>query len=266
MSDFAALHRAGDPLILPNVWDVASAHCLIEAGFRALGTTSLGVAAAAGLPDGAGAAGAQTLHLVRSLATLPAQLTVDLETGSVDAAVAVAAAGAAGVNMEDAMGPADAHAALIRAVKRESPQLFVNARTDTYWQRPGDLAETLRRVRRYADAGADGVFVPGLAEPADIAAVVAAVGVPVNVLFLPDRHTVAALSELGVRRISTGSLLFRAALAACVDTAVAVRDGCAVRPGLPSYAQVNSWSPTRSPAGQRATENVSDRRSGSGTR
>jgi len=106
-----------------------------------------------------------------------------------------------------------------------------------------DLAETLRRVRRYADAGADGVFVPGLAEPADIAAVVAAVDVPVNILFLPGRHTVAVLSDLGVRRISTGSLLFRAALAACTDTAVAVRDGLAVRPDLPSYAQVNTWSP-----------------------
>jgi 2-methylisocitrate lyase-like PEP mutase family enzyme len=128
-------------------------------------------------------------------------------------------------------------------VKQEVPQLFVNARTDTYWQRPGDLTEAVRRVRLYEDAGADGVFVPGLAEPADIAAVVAAVHVPVNVLFLPGRHTIAALADLGVRRVSTGSLLFRAALAACVETAEAVRDGLAVRPDLPSYAQVNAWSP-----------------------
>jgi len=245
MSDFSALHRFGDPLVLPNVWDVASARCLVEAGFRALGTTSLGVAAVSGLPDGTGAADAETLRLTRSLAKLPVHLTVDIETGSVGAAVAVAAAGAAGVNIEDAMGPADAHAALIGSVKRELPRLFVNARTDTHWQRPGDLAETLRRVRRYADAGADGVFVPGLAEPADIAAVVAAVDVPVNILFLPGRHTIAVLSDVGVRRVSTGSLLFRAALAACVDTAVAVRDGLVVRPDLPSYAQVNSWWPTR---------------------
>jgi 2-methylisocitrate lyase-like PEP mutase family enzyme len=146
--------------------------------------------------------------------------------------------------MEDAMGPAEAHAALIRSVKRELPKLFVNARTDTHWQGPGDLAETLHRVRRYADAGADGVFVPGLAEPADIAAVVAAVDIPVNILFLPSRHTITGLSELGVRRVSTGSLLFRAALAACVDTAVAMRDGLVVRPNLPSYTQVNGWSPT----------------------
>ncbi|MEV4832196.1 isocitrate lyase/PEP mutase family protein [Micromonospora sp. CA-248260] len=240
MRDFAALHRTGDPLVLPNVWDVASARALVDAGFPALGTTSLGVAAANGLPDGVNAADADTLRLTRSLATLPVTVTVDIETGSVDAAVAVAQAGAVGVNMEDAMGPADTHATLIRSVKREVPHLFVNARTDTHWQRPGDLTEALRRVRRYADAGADAVFVPGLAEPADIAAVVAAVDVPVNVLFLPGRHTVAALTELGVRRISTGSLLFRAALAATVETALAVRDGHPVRGDLPSYAQVNA--------------------------
>jgi len=243
MNDFALLHRSGDPLVLPNVWDVASARSLVEAGFSALGTTSLGVAAAAGLPDGVGAADAETLRLTRSLARLPVHLTVDIETGSVEAAVAVAAAGAVGVNIEDAMRSATAHAALIRSVKREVPDLFVNARTDTHWQRPGDLAEAVRRVRRYEAAGADGVFVPGLVEPADIAAVVAAVDVPVNILFLPGRHTVAALADLGVRRVSTGSLLFRAAVAASVETAVAVRDGCAVRPDLPAYATVNAWSP-----------------------
>ncbi|MGW0435845.1 isocitrate lyase/PEP mutase family protein [Micromonospora sp. NPDC003197] len=239
MTEFADLHRHGDPLVLPNVWDVASARWLVAAGFVALGTTSLGLAAACGLPDGVGATDFEAVRLTRRLAQLPVPLTVDIETGSVATAVEVAAAGAVGVNVEDGMGCAEAHAALITAVKREVPGLFVNARTDTYWQRPGDLAETLHRVRRYADAGADGVFVPGLAEPADIAAVVAAVDVPVNVLFLPGRHTVAALADLGVRRISMGSLLFRAALAATVDTALAVRDGGELRSDLPSYAQVN---------------------------
>ncbi|MEQ4304054.1 isocitrate lyase/phosphoenolpyruvate mutase family protein [Plantactinospora sp. B6F1] len=240
MTGFAALHRRGAPLVLPNAWDVASARTLVTAGFSAIGTTSLGVAAAAGLPDGLGATEAGTLRLARSLAALPVLLSVDLEGGSVGAAAAVAEAGAVGVNLEDAMGPVADHAALIRSVKREVPHLFVNARTDTFWQRPGDLAETLRRVRRYADSGADGVFVPGLTEPADIAAVVAAVDVPVNVLFLPGRHTVTALADLGVRRISTGSLIFRAALAASAQTAVAVRDGLAVRSDLPSYAAVNA--------------------------
>src|SRR5690349_9092082 len=205
MSSFADLHRSGDPLILPNVWDVASARHLIQAGFGALGTTSLGVAAASGLPDGLGATDAEALQLTRRLAGLGVHLSVDLETGrasTVGTAVAVAEAGAAGINIEDAMGSAAAHAALITSVKHEAPHLFINARTDTYWQRPGDLTETLRRVKQYAEAGADGVFVPGLAEPADIEAVVAAVEVPLNVLFLPGRHTVASLADLGVRRIS----------------------------------------------------------------
>lgn len=237
MIGFAALHRTGTPLILPNAWDVASARCLVQAGFPAIGTTSLGVAAAHGLPDGAGATAAETVRLTERLSRLPAHLTVDIETGSVATAVAVAATGAAGVNMEDAMGPAEAHAALIQSVKREAPGLFVNARTDTHWLHRGGLAEALRRVRMYADAGADGVFVPGIADPGEIAAVVAAVDVPVNVLFLPGQHTVASLADLGVRRISAGSLLYRAALAAAVDTAAAVRDGNAIRADLPSYAE-----------------------------
>jgi 2-methylisocitrate lyase-like PEP mutase family enzyme len=74
LRNFAALHRTGDPLVLPNVWDVASARCLVEAGFPALGTTSPGIAASAGLPDGAGATEAETLRLTRSLAKLPVHL------------------------------------------------------------------------------------------------------------------------------------------------------------------------------------------------
>ncbi|MEU0561605.1 isocitrate lyase/phosphoenolpyruvate mutase family protein [Dactylosporangium sp. NPDC006015] len=239
MSDFRSLHRPGAPLVLPNVWDVASARMLVRAGFVAVGTTSLGVAAANGVPDGEGATDADALRLVRRIAGLPCHVTVDIERGSVGLAVAVAAAGAAGVNVEDAMGPVETQVRLIRAVKREVPELFVNARTDTHWQRAGDLGEAVRRVRAYADAGADGVFVPGLREPGDIDAVVRAVDVPVNVLHDPCGPTLAELTALGVRRVSTGSLLFRAALAATVEAARAVRDGTPVRTaGLPTYADI----------------------------
>jgi 2-methylisocitrate lyase-like PEP mutase family enzyme len=100
---------------------------------------------------------------------------------------------------------------------------------------------TLDRARRYVDEGADGVFVPGLATEADISAVTAAVPVPVNVLYLPavglDR-----LGELGVRRVSTGSLLFRAALGATVGTALAARDGRPLPEGIPGYAEVDALS------------------------
>ncbi|MFF5234486.1 isocitrate lyase/phosphoenolpyruvate mutase family protein [Dactylosporangium sp. NPDC000521] len=239
MSDFRSLHRPGAPLVLPNAWDVASARMLVRAGFVAVGTTSLGVAAANGVPDGEGATDADALRLVRRITGLPCHVTADIERGSVGLAVAVAAAGAAGVNVEDAMGPVETQVRLIRAVKREVPELFVNARTDTHWQRAGDLGEAVRRVRAYADAGADGVFVPGLREPSGIDAVVRAVDVPVNVLHDPCGPTLAELTELGVRRVSTGSLLFRAALAAAGAAARAVRDGTPVSTaGLPTYADI----------------------------
>ena len=210
MTDFPALPRIGDPLILPNVWDVASARCLVHAGFPALGTTSLGVAAATACPTVPVPPLPRLCTSPHRLSRLPVHLTVDLETGSVATAVAVAEAGAAGVNMEDGMGPAGAHAALIRSVKQEAPRLFVNARTDTPWLRPGDLAEALRRVRLYADAGADGLFVPSMAEPAES---------QLSSLRSTYRSTFCSCldgtpsprSETGgVRRISTGSLLFRA--------------------------------------------------------
>ncbi|GAA2626942.1 isocitrate lyase/phosphoenolpyruvate mutase family protein [Dactylosporangium fulvum] len=239
MTPFAALHRPGDPLILPNVWDVASAKVSVRAGFAAVGTTSLGVAASNGLPDGEDLSGPDTVRLVHRLERLGCLVSADLERGSVDLAVTVAAVGGAGVNVEDGMGDAAAHARLIRDVKREVPDLFVNARTDTHWLRTGDLAETLRRLRHYADAGADGVFVPGLTAPADIAAVVAAVPLPLNVLYVPGGLSTADLAGLGVARISLGSLLFRAALAATADIAAAVRSGAAVRADLPGYQEVN---------------------------
>lgn len=239
MTPFAALHRAGAPLLLPNVWDVATAKALAEAGFAAVGTTSLGVAASAGLPDGADATGAETLRLLRRLARLPVHVSADLERGSVGAAVAAAAAGAAGINVEDAMGDPRAHARLVGEIKREAPELFVNARTDTHWLRAGEPAEALRRARMYQDAGADGVFIPGLCEPADVAAAVAALQVPLNVLYLPQGPSLAELTDLGVRRVSVGSLLFRAALAAAVQTAQSVRSGRPVRTDLPTYQEVN---------------------------
>lgn len=250
--EFRLLHRPGDPLVLPNAWDFASAASLVRAGFRAIGTTSLGVAAAAGLPDARGETRAETYALARRLSRLDCLVTVDIEGGFSDnpgdvarLAFDLASAGAVGVNIEDGRsdgGLTDVarQQELIRAVKRRVPHLFVNARTDTYWLRPDDpdLDETVARVRAYRDAGADGVFVPGLAAPDDIRRVVAATDAPLNVLFLAGRLTVPALAELGVGRISTGSLLFRAALGATVAAAQAVARGDDAPPGAPSYADV----------------------------
>jgi len=239
VTGFGALHVPGDPLVLPNVWDVAGARMLAAAGFVAVGTTSLGVAASLGLADGEGATVDETVRLVGRLAPLPIHVTADLERGSVAAAVAAAEAGAAGVNLEDGFGDPREHAALVRAVKAAAPGLFVNARTDTHWLRAGDIGEAVRRIRMYRDAGADGVFVPGVTDPGDIARLVAAVDVPLNVLALAAGPSVPALAGLGVARISTGSLLFRAALAAVRETALAVQLDRPLRGDLPSYQDVN---------------------------
>ncbi|MFE2750823.1 isocitrate lyase/phosphoenolpyruvate mutase family protein [Actinosynnema sp. NPDC059335] len=238
-------HRLHDDfLVLPNAWDFASAAALVRAGFAAVGTTSLGVAVAHGLPDAAGVARAETVALARRLVRLPVPVTVDVEAGFGGDVRSLAAElwelGVAGVNVEDGRGEGLAdpgsHAAVVRAFKEAAPGLFVNARVDTHWLSV-DRESTVTRALAYADAGADGVFVPGLADERGIAALVAALDVPLNVLpVLPT----ATLRDLGVRRVSTGSLLFRAALAETVRTADAVRSGAPLPTDLPTYPETTA--------------------------
>ena len=153
---FAALHQPGRPFLLPNAWDVASALMLAGAGFPAVGTTSMGVTAAAGLVDGAGTGRDDTLALASAIVPrLPVPVTVDAEGGYSDdpAAVAdlaagLAALGAAGINLEDAapgggLRPLSVQAAIISAVAAAAPGLFVNARTDVYWLQAGAAEDRL---------------------------------------------------------------------------------------------------------------------------
>lgn len=246
MTEFAALHHGAEPLLLPNAWDHASAMALSAEGFRAVATTSLGVAAAAGLPDGASATREETLRLVRALGTAPFLLSVDAEGGfSEDPgevgefARELAAAGAVGINLEDGLGPVAPHAAKIAAVKAAAPGLFVNARTDTHWL--GDGEDTLRRLDAYRQAGADGVFVPGLTDPAEIGALVRHLdGLPLNILYSPSGPTVPHLTDLGVRRVSLGSLLYRRALGAALEALDDIRAGRVPQGTTPSYADVGA--------------------------
>ncbi|MFI0794793.1 isocitrate lyase/phosphoenolpyruvate mutase family protein [Micromonospora rubida] len=254
MISFAALHHAGTPLLLPNAWDHASAAALAARGFPAIGTTSLGVAAAAGLADGTAATRDETLLLAQRLGKGPYLVSVDAEGGfSNDPAEvgkfarALAAAGAAGINLEDGrvdgtLTPTAVHAAKIEAVKAAAPDLFVNARTDTYWL-GGREAETSRRLDAYRRAGADGVFVPGLSDLSGIASLVKRLDIPLNILYSPTGPSVAQLGEVGVARVSLGSLLFRVALGAAVDTAVGIRAGRPVTGRVPTYAEVQGLSP-----------------------
>ncbi|GAA1413116.1 isocitrate lyase/PEP mutase family protein [Catellatospora coxensis] len=247
-------HRPGTPLLLPNAWDHASAAALAAAGFAAVGTTSLGVAAAAGLPDGTGRTRAETLRLARRIGGGPFLLTVDVEGGFsddpaevADTVAELAEAGAVGVNLEDgradgSLTPPRLQAAKITAVKSAVPRLFVNARTDTHWLGGGREGQTASRLAAYQDAGADGVFVPGLPDPASIAAAVGATVLPLNALATPDGPSLTRLAELGVRRVSLGSLLFRLALGAAVDTAASLRANGVFpqMPSVPGYAVVQA--------------------------
>jgi 2-methylisocitrate lyase-like PEP mutase family enzyme len=248
MTAFADLHRPGAPLLLPNAWDHASAAALAAAGFAAVGTTSLGVAAALGLRDGAAETAEATIELAQRLTHLPVPITMDIEDGFSKDPAAVAAyverlGPVAGVNLEDQLGDPALHASVIAAVKARTPDLFVNARTDTYWLGRPSLPETLERARAYVDAGADGIFVPGVTDETEIAALAEALSVPLNVLFSPNAGSVPRLADLGVARISTGSLLYRVALGAALAAATAVSDGANAFEA-PSYATVDALAAT----------------------
>jgi 2-methylisocitrate lyase-like PEP mutase family enzyme len=230
---FHDLHRVDPPLLLPNAWDVASARVFADAGFAAIGTTSMGIAAAEGRPDGRRGSRDATARLARALAAVDILVSVDLEDGYSDdpeeVAAFVAALPVAGLNIEDSsrdeLVAPQRLAAKVTAIKQRCPDVFVNARVDTYWLGQDATVEaTLERAAHYVAAGADGIFVPGTADPDVIRRLAAEIPAPLNVLAVPGT-TVDALGELGVRRVSTGSLPYRAALHAAMSVVGRVRDG-----------------------------------------
>ena len=246
MNTFRELHYSAEPLVLPNAWDAGSALAFARAGFPAVGTTSFGVAASSGRPDGGHSTQAATLALVAAMRRLPVHVTADIENGYSEDPGAVAEfvaglaeLGVAGVNLEDSadarLVDPTAFAAKLAAVKDRCPDMFVNARVDNLWfDQEATVDAVLLRATRYADAGADGIFVPGLAAPEDIQRITAGIGLPVNVLAHPTL-TVAQLGELGVRRVSSGSLPYRAAVDAAVKVATALRDGRPVPAATPYW-------------------------------
>jgi 2-methylisocitrate lyase-like PEP mutase family enzyme len=244
---FADLHHRDKPLLLPNAWDVPSALAFVEAGFEAIGTTSFGVASSIGRPDGDRATKDANLALARQLATLPAYISVDVEDGYADdpeqVADYVAGLAAAGINIEDSFAeklvPVEAHAAKVAAIKASCPDLFVNVRVDTYWLgQDASVDATVERAARYVEAGADGIFVPGASEPEVLRRLADGISVPVNVLVIPAL-SLDELAALGVRRVSTGSLPYRAGIHTAVEVADAVRDGRPV-PAATPYAELQA--------------------------
>ena len=211
-----ALHVPGDPLVLPNAWDAATALVVQEAGFPAVATTSSGVAEALGYEDGEQTPAEEMLAAVARIArVVEVPLTADMEAGyglePGELARRLTDAGAVGLNYEDtdhanhpALRPAEEQARRIGAVKAGA-DVVLNARIDVHI-RGGRTADGLARARAYGDAGADCVYPIGVADEATIAAYVET-GVPVNILLRPGAPPVARLAELGVARISLGHFL-----------------------------------------------------------
>jgi 2-methylisocitrate lyase-like PEP mutase family enzyme len=238
---FHDLHHQGVPFVLPNAWDVPSALAFLADGFTAIGTTSFGVSSSGGHPDGGRATRDANIILAAALAPLQCYVSVDIEDGYSDDPEAVADYVAqlpiAGINIEDStdgklIDPTRA-AAKVAAIKQRNPELFINARVDTYWlHQDANTANTIERALRYVEAGADGIFVPLANDRAELAEITRNVPRPVNTLPVPGM-TLTDLGELGVARVSTGSMPYSAGLTAAAAAARAVRDGQPLPPSTP---------------------------------
>jgi 2-methylisocitrate lyase-like PEP mutase family enzyme len=237
-----ALHSGPLPLVLPNAWDAASALIFARAGAKAIATTSAGIAAALGYPDGQHITPREMTAAVARIATVvDLPVSADLEAGYGDtpqeaAATARAAldAGAVGLNLEDTTdsseGPlldVERQAQKIRAVRavgeKTGVPLVINARTDVFLAQVGEPESRVQlaaaRAKVYRAAGADCIFVPGVSDPATITQLLAAIDAPLNVLAVPGTPSVSELQRLGVARISLGSGPMRATLALTHDIA-----------------------------------------------
>lgn len=237
---FAALHRPGDPVVLYNIWDAGSARAVAEAGAKALATGSASVAGANGLPDGEGFPMKLAIdNAARIVATVELPVTVDFEGGYAVEPDAVAAnlkrlaeTGAIGCNFEDQIVGGDGlHAipdqvARIRAVRDAlGGAFFINARTDIFLKAKPDTHDdakvdaAIERAEAYADAGASGFFVPGLANLALLERVCAASPLPVNFMAFPGAPSAAEVAGVGIARISHGPFPYMDAMKALAEAA-----------------------------------------------
>ena len=232
---FRQLHRGPRILVLPNVWDVASARIVEEAGYPALATTSAGIANALGYPDGERISRLEMLSVVERIAAATSvPVTADMEGGygnrpeeMTETARALIACGAIGMNLEDArdenpstLADLSLQIEKIKALKETAASLGVNlvlnARTDIYLAGVGEpatrLKRTVERLNAYRQAGADSLFAPGVKDRETIAKLAKEVNGPLNILAVAGTPPIAELERLGVARVSCGSGPMRATL------------------------------------------------------
>jgi 2-methylisocitrate lyase-like PEP mutase family enzyme len=237
VATFRELHRSGC-FVIPNPWDLGSARALAHLGFRALATTSAGFAWSTGRPDNGVTVDDVLAHLRAIANDVAVPVNADFEGGFAAEPEAVAAnvtaataTGIAGLSIEDSTGDpsnplfdfplaVERVRAARRAIDASGSGVLLTGRSEGFIVGRPDLAETIRRLTAFADAGAECVYAPGIRSKSDIAAVVRAVApTPVNVLVGSDFTTVAALAEAGVRRISVGGALARTAWAGFLQAA-----------------------------------------------
>jgi 2-methylisocitrate lyase-like PEP mutase family enzyme len=242
IDEFHRLHQSGC-FVIPNPWDIGSARVLQQLGFKALATTSSGFAWSQGRPDNGVSLDAAIDHFRAIAESVEIPVNGDFEGGfaiepaAVGANVARAiATGIAGISIEDSTGDAsdplfdfDLSVERIRAARaaidRSGLRTLLTGRSEGFIVGRPDLKETIRRITAYAGAGADCLYAPGIRTHEDIAAVVRAVAPkPVNVLVGADFATVADLTTLGVRRISVGGALARAAWSGLLSAASEIAD------------------------------------------
>jgi 2-methylisocitrate lyase-like PEP mutase family enzyme len=236
---FRALHERERAFIIPNPWDIGSARILANLGFEALATTSAGYAFSAGQHDNEVPRDEMMAHLAQIASATNLPVSADLGRGFADSPEAVAetikraaAAGVVGGSIEDMTNNTDRKlyeiefaAERVRAAAeaaRALPFTFtLTARAENFLVGQPDLKDTIKRLQAYEEAGADVLYAPGLTKKEEIVSVVTSVGRPVNMLMgLPGVNlNLAELSEIGVKRISVGSALSRAALGALVRAA-----------------------------------------------
>jgi 2-methylisocitrate lyase-like PEP mutase family enzyme len=263
---FRALHQRERAFIIPNPWDVGTARLLAHVGFEALATTSAGYAFSVGRRDNSIDRDETLAHgtAIASATDLP--VSADLENGFGDAPETVAEtirlaaeAGVAGGSIEDVSGransvPYELEEAVDRVraaaeVVRNLPFPFtLTARAENYLVGRPDLKDTIQRLQAYQEAGADVLYAPGLSRKADIASVVSSVDRPVNVIMGLQgvQLSLAELSAIGVKRVSVGSALSRAALGAFLRAATEMREHgtFAFAADAVSYRDISAMFPT----------------------
>ena len=243
-ADFRALHQRDGAFIIPNPWDIGTARLLAHLGFEALATTSAGYAFSAGQRDNTVGRDAMMEHVSAIASATGLPVSADLENGFGDDPETVAetfrlaaAAGVVGGSIEDATGRTedplyDQELAFerVRAAAEAAHSLpfhfMLTARAENYLVGRRDLRDTIQRLQAYQEAGADVLYAPGLASRDDIAAVVRSVDRPVNVVvgLQGVQLSLKELSEIGVKRVSVGSALSRAALGAFLRAAREMRE------------------------------------------